>query len=118
MIKRTVYLSSAEGELKAPDIENILEAARRNNARAGVTGLLLFHDGCFFQALEEPPKEVDRIFAVIQRDRRHVGLIVCKRSPATSRAFTNWSMGFVGASRFNSDQRRSLIDLANLVASD
>lgn len=117
-IKRLVYLSSAQGDISAAVIEKILEASRRNNARADVTGLLLLHDGCFFQALEGPGEEVDRIFGIIEADARHVGVIILECSTTTERAFADWSMGFVGASKLSPDQRRSLIDLASLVASD
>jgi hypothetical protein len=118
MIKRLVYLSSAPGDISAADVEKILETSRRNNARADLTGLLLLHDGCFFQALEGPAEEVDRIFDVIEADSRHVGVIVLECSITTERAFSDWSMGFVGASKLSPDQRRSLIDLASLVASN
>ena len=118
MIKRLVYLSSAQGPVGAADIEKILEVSRRNNARADVTGLLLFHDGCFFQALEGPADAVDRAFAAIERDGRHGGVIVLERSVAKERAFASWSMGFVGASKLSAGQRGALVDLTSLVGGE
>lgn len=118
MLKRLIYLSSAQGQISPKEIEKILETSRRNNARADVTGLLLFHDGCFFQALEGPAGEVDRIFATIAQDARHVGVIVLERSAPTERAFADWAMGFVGASKLSLEQRNSLIDLGSLVGND
>lgn len=118
MIKRLIYLSSVEGQMGSDDIAKILEVARRNNARADITGLLLFHDGCFFQALEGPADAVDRIFAAIEQDSRHVGVIVLERTTTTERAFASWSMGFIGASKLSAAQRGALIDLASLVDRD
>lgn len=114
-LQQLVYLSSAVGPLGMADLEEILLASRRNNAAAGVTGLLLFHDGCFFQALEGPGPDVHAIFGRIRRDPRHTGTIVLQDRPSTERAFASWSMGFVGSSRLSDSQRETLIDLSALL---
>jgi hypothetical protein len=115
MMKRLIYLSSAKPSFDMSDIEGVLNVSRRNNAEAGVTGLLLFHDGCFFQTLEGAPDEVTRIFNVIRNDARHAGVLVLEDRLAKDRAFADWSMGFVGADALRSDQRDCLVDLTRLV---
>ena len=114
-LHQLIYLSSASGDIGVGDLESILEASRRNNGSAGITGLLLFHDGCFFQALEGPEPEVMRTFDTIRRDRRHRGTIVLQSQPSSQRAFAAWSMGFVGSSQLSGEQRDTLIDLGTLL---
>lgn len=117
-LHRLIYLSSSAGEMSHGKLGSILEASRRNNTAAGVTGLLLYHDGCFFQALEGPQSGVQRIFARIRNDRCHTGAIVLLDSPCAGRAFADWSMGFVGSHQLSSDQRDTLIDLSTLLDAD
>ncbi len=117
-LHQLIYLSSAVGDIGSADLDAILSASRRNNEPAGITGLLLYHDGCFFQALEGPAAEVTRTFETIRRDPRHRGTIVLHNQPTSERAFANWSMGFVGSSGMSTQQRDTLIDLSNLLGGE
>jgi hypothetical protein len=74
------------------EIEHILVTARRNNAREGVTGALLYDEGCFAQVLEGPLAAVERVFERIQCDFRHSDVIVLENAPQNERLFGNWSM--------------------------
>ncbi|MCF8509094.1 MAG: BLUF domain-containing protein [Hyphomonadaceae bacterium] len=49
----------------------MLAVSRSNNSARGLTGMLLFHDGCFFQVLEGGADTLERTFATISRDTRH-----------------------------------------------
>lgn len=82
----------------AQEIHSILDASRRNNARAAVTGALMFNAGCFGQVLEGPRTAVEAVFERIQQDDRHGDVSLLNISPVTERCFGTWSMGFVGAS--------------------
>ncbi len=90
-------LDASESETRVA-VERILEASRRNNARAGVTGALMFNDGAFAQVLEGPQKGVEDTFERIQRDLRHGDVTVLECRPVTERRFSEWSMAFVGRS--------------------
>ena len=81
----------------AHEINNILSASRRNNARVGVTGALLFNSILFAQVLEGPIDGVEKIFEQIQRDLRHSDLIVLDSGLIEARNFPIWSMAFAGA---------------------
>lgn len=99
---RLVYASKnllrgTEAETVAT-IQQILEASQRNNAKAGVTGALMFNDGAFAQVLEGPRRGVEDTFERIQRDPRHGDVTVLQCGPTESRGFANWSMAFVGQS--------------------
>ena len=91
------FLNGTEPEARAA-VERILEASRRNNARVGVTGALMFNDGAFAQVLEGPQKGVEDTFERIQRDPRHGDVTVLECRPVTERGFPEWSMAFVGRS--------------------
>jgi hypothetical protein len=82
----------------AAELHTILESARVNNARLGVTGALIFNAGNFAQVLEGPPSEVGKIFEKIQRDLRHSEVTVVQSGPAVERQFPDWSMAFAGDS--------------------
>jgi len=89
-----VYVSSARHRLERPALNAILDTARRNNPALGVTGMLLYRDGGFMQALEGEEAVVRDLYARIARDRRHQGLITILAEPAERREFADWSMGF------------------------
>lgn len=110
-LHRLIYVSSSTDSFGKHDLDTVLAAATRNNAPRNVTGLLLYHDGNFFQVLEGAKADVDAIFAVIRNDRRHGGVIVLSSRPAEQRAFPRWSMGYIGAHALHPHQRDWLVDL-------
>jgi hypothetical protein len=90
-----VYTSSSRLEFAVPDLKKLLVGARMRNKAVGVTGMLVFHDGTFLQALEGENRAVNEIFASIQNDPRHRDLTVLHRGPGPEqRVFGEWSMGF------------------------
>lgn len=86
-----VYTSAALRA--APDLEDILEVSQRNNAENGLTGILLFAEGNFIQALEGPKEALDATYARIVADPRHRQIIDLFRAPLSARNFPDWSMG-------------------------
>lgn len=92
---RMIYASRAVLPVLAKfesTVADILAASQRNNARQGVTGLLLAHKGWFVQALEGPRRNVSQVFGVIGRDLRHAQLELLGGGAAASRLFGRWSM--------------------------
>jgi hypothetical protein len=98
---RLVYCSrnTIIGQQRDPAVEvgSILAASRSNNARDGVTGALLYSDGCFAQALEGELDAVQRTFERIQCDPRHGDVIVLQAGRAIGRLFGAWSMALAEA---------------------
>ena len=84
-------------EAIAHEVRDILACSRRNNARDGITGGLLFSEGVFAQVLEGPAAAVERAFERIQCDERHGEVTVLQASPIAARDFPDWSMAFAGA---------------------
>jgi 3-oxoacyl-[acyl-carrier-protein] synthase III len=85
------------------EIRNILESARRNNQANGVTGALLFSDGCFAQVLEGRQDDVEAIFETIQCDARHADVTILHLHPVERRSVAQWSMAFAGISGVSRD---------------
>lgn len=79
------------------EIQGILATSRKNNARDGVTGGLLFSEGCFAQVLEGPLGMVENAFERIQCDERHRKVTVLQSGSITARDFPDWSMAFTAA---------------------
>lgn len=124
---RLVYYSRnrvTEGtEALADAIMSILTASRVNNSRVGVTGALMFNSGCFAQVLEGPRLNVESTFERIQQDERHGDVSLLAFGSTPTRAFHNWSMGFVGASvadaaRYGSIVQESGYDPARMTGED
>ena len=78
------------------EINSILDVARQANPAAGITGALMFNRGCFAQILEGPQDNIEETFERIQCDQRHSDIVILSFDPIEQRAFTSWSMGYVG----------------------
>ena len=88
-----VYASSAVKLLTKEDLEAILQKSRVNNKRDGITGMLLYKDGCIIQALEGKEEMVKATHERIMRDPRHHNIITMLKIPIEERQFSQWSMG-------------------------
>ena len=89
-----LYRSRATKTFADQDLQLILDAARRNNPALGVTGLLLFSEGIFYQILEGRRKDVMYLFDKIFTDPRHNNIWLLKQQDVETRDFADWSMGF------------------------
>ncbi|CAN5371873.1 hypothetical protein BH10PSE13_BH10PSE13_08640 [soil metagenome] len=91
---RILYISTARAILSADAMQEILRISRRNNDRAGVTGLLVVGGRRFLQALEGPSEAVSETFDRISRDPRHFAVVKLGDQAVAARSFAQWSMGF------------------------
>ena len=96
VIFHIVYASSASQAFTKPDLQALLQEIRPKNADLGITGMLLYKDGNFIQALEGGQEVLTRLVRIIQQDSRHQGLLVLLRGMSDQRLFSDWSMGFRG----------------------
>jgi len=93
-LKQIVYFSSAVRLFADEELLELLQIARANNARLGITGVLLYADGNFVQLIEGPDDAVDALYAKISRDQRHTSLLKALDGPITERRYADWTMGF------------------------
>jgi hypothetical protein len=89
-----IYVSSSVKRFGNEELLKLLEKARANNEQLGISGMLLYKDGDFMQALEGPEEQVHRLSARIARDPRHQNVKKLLEGPITEREFPDWSMGF------------------------
>lgn len=96
---RIIYCSrnSIDPSARGASIEQILTTSRRNNARDGVTGALLYNDGLFVQTLEGEFEAVQAVFERIQSDDRHQDVVILQAETVDAPMFAAWAMAFAEA---------------------
>ncbi len=92
---QTFYVSRASAPFDHAAVQSILQASRRNNARADVTGCLLFTGRCFAQVLEGEESAVRALSARIAADPRHQSIRVLSERHRDEREHGDWPMGFL-----------------------
>lgn len=99
MLRCVVYLSTANRQMSDDELLEILAVARENNTAFDVTGMLLYSDGNFIQALEGESEAVGALYRKIARDNRHHDVHTLIDETVDVRSFGQWSMGFYSARR-------------------
>ncbi|QJD92634.1 EAL domain-containing protein [Duganella dendranthematis] len=87
-----LYVSEAVAPLSRPQLDQLLQRTRVNNARAGLTGCLLYENERFMQMLEGEHGKVMETFERIRASHLHDNVRVVIHQRAKRRVFTHWSM--------------------------
>ena len=96
LLYNVVYCSRATAGVGGADVDRIIESARRHNAAHGITGMLVFGSGVFFQWLEGPRDNVTRLMAVLKTDPRHENMVqLSEIEEVRERLFPDWDMELV-----------------------
>jgi hypothetical protein len=93
-VYQIVYVSSAMDELGADEVSELLLQCRQNNARLGVTGILIYQAGRFLQVLEGDEAVVNQLVTKIRDDDRHSGFFRLLSREIPERQFGDWSMAY------------------------
>ncbi len=88
------YTSEASRLLSAGDLDRLLVSARSRNSLVGVTGVLLYGEGRFFQYFEGTREGVDEVYARIKGSHLHRNVVELEHQPIPQRVFSRWFMGF------------------------
>ena len=88
-----IYMSTSAKMFDTNDLTEILLNNRKNYTRKGITGMMLYSNGTILQALEGEAEDLEEVFAHLQCDDQHKGIIKLKSGKANTRAFTDWTMG-------------------------
>ena len=96
-----VYFSSATQDFDEDQLVKLLETCRANNEKAGISGMLLFKDGNFLQALEGEELAVRSLQKKLLRDPRHHEVCVLLEEFLERRNFPDWTMGFQNLNHMN-----------------
>lgn len=98
---RLVYTSARSSSCDEECVKDILEASRRNNAKLGITGMLIHTKDRFLQILEGPYEKVTALYNKISKDPRHGGSLMRFCEPVKERHFGDWNMAYKA---YDSDQ--------------
>jgi hypothetical protein len=96
-MRQLVYSSAAVVPFSEAELTTLLARARANNARLGLSGMLLYDEGSFLQVLEGETGVLSALFDVIGRDKRHHRVTTLLEREVDGRHFGEWHMGFASA---------------------
>ncbi len=88
------YVSRTSEPFSAEQVLELLVQCRDNNRERGVTGMLLYANGTFLQAIEGEDEVIDKLVEEIWKDPRHADIELLSRKAIQSREYSDWSMGF------------------------
>ncbi len=91
-----IYQSQSLVPFEESELAALLDQARANNKRHGITGMLLYtSDGRFLQVLEGTRDAVRQLYYQhIAADPRHYNCRVYDEGPCPHRCFAGWNLGF------------------------
>ena len=89
-----VYESTAVRRLVDAELEDLLKQARLKNFIHGITGILIYGDGKFIQALEGPKSEIEALLRTIRRDALHRDVTTLVEMENDYRDFPGWAMAY------------------------
>ncbi len=93
-----VYCSRAATSVDAAEVDRLIAFSQRRNAARGITGVLVFGSGVFFQWIEGPPADVQSLIANLHVDTRHHDIVTLDQSvEKRERLYPNWEMELVDA---------------------
>ncbi len=93
-----VYCSRAAKGVDEVEVGRIVESAQRRNLARGITGVLVFGNGVFFQLIEGPASEIQKLIATLHCDPRHYDVVPLDWSEERrERLYPNWEMERVTA---------------------
>jgi hypothetical protein len=93
-----VYCSRASEGVDDVEVDRLIEFSQRRNVARGITGVLVFGNGVFFQWVEGPPIEVRKLVASLHSDSRHHDIVELDRSvDKRERLYPGWEMERVEA---------------------
>ncbi len=91
---RLIYTSARYQRCSDDQINEILNACKRNNPGKSITGMLIHTNRRFLQVVEGEEKDVKELYEKIKTDERHGGVNVRYASPIDERTFPDWHMAY------------------------
>ena len=96
LLYNLVYCSRATAGVDDAAVASIIKSAWRWNPAQGITGLLVFGSGIFFQWLEGPRDNILQLMATLKTDPRHESIVLLGTTEEVrERLFPDWDMELV-----------------------
>lgn len=86
------YRSRAVTAPTRAGLDEILRSAQQRNRESGLTGLLIYDRGHYYQWLEGPKAALTRVWDSIRRDNRHSDFKILRQQSVPLRFFEGWDM--------------------------
>ena len=99
-----IYISTAARRISVDDLQAILLTSIQHNSKKNITGLLLYDQGTFCQALEGEAEDVHALFSKILEDDRHTNIIKIFDDEIKIRDFSSWSMNCINLDLYDKKQ--------------
>ena len=97
-LQHFVYCSRAAEGIDDIEVGRIVEFSQSRNVARGITGVLVFSSGVFFQWIEGPPAEVQKLMASLHGDARHNDVVSLDiGTEERERLYPGWEMELVEA---------------------
>ena len=110
-----IYISTAARRVSVDDLQAILLTSIQHNSKKNITGLLLYDQGTFCQALEGEADDVHALFSKILEDDRHTGIIKIFDDEIPMRDFSSWSMNCINLDHYDKKQINGYKDFSEAV---
>ena len=101
ILVRLTYVSRAKPDLSSEDLKAILNQARGNNTRQGITGMLCFNKQYFLQTIEGSRAEISALLNKLAADNRHYDLQIIENVEIKNRQWSEWSMDYATPTKEN-----------------
>ena len=99
VLRQLAFASRPRPGLRPADTSAIIATSRANNARAGVTGVLVYSGESFLQLVEGSDGAITALWRRLIVDDRHRGLASLYGCPVPERAFADWRAGYIAEER-------------------
>lgn len=96
------YVRTASLSFPRKNIKVLLEEITNYNNNHGITGILLFSDGNFFQLFEGEEIKVRELYAQIEKDSRHTNVIKFLEKRVTLPSYDGYNCEIItGNTKYN-----------------
>ncbi len=98
LLAHVAYCSRAADGVDDAEVGRIVASSQRHNPERGITGMLVFGNGVFFQWIEGPRARIEKLMAILHGDARHHDIVTLDQTEeARERLYPDWDMEQVDA---------------------
>lgn len=112
LLSTMVYRSRATVPMQTSALQDLLRTAQARNHAEGITGLLVYDQGSFFQWMEGPAESIARVWDSVRRDPRHTDVEVLETKPTQTRFFADWDMKLATRRGFEQTRGTNFAEIA------